>query len=145
MIQPQVWEVLARKIGRPEVVDDPEYATPEKRLPHLSEIFDTIEQWTLTRKKWEAFRELNGVGVPQGPILDARELLDDPDLAATGMIVEVDHPQRGVFKTVGCLFRLSESPVEIVRSPLLGEHNAEILEELFGAQPFEKPSAKDAA
>ncbi len=141
VIQPQVWEVLANKIGRPEWVEDPEYATPERRLSNLTEIFDTIEAWTLTKDKWEAFRELNEVGVPCGPVIDTRELLEDPGLADGGMIVEIDHPQRGRFKTVGCPFKLSDSPVEIVRSPLLGEHTDEILRELLG----DAAPAKDAA
>ena len=145
VIQPQVWEVLVGKIGRPELANDPEYATPEKRLPRLSGIFETIEQWTLTRPKWEAFRELNEVGVPCGPVIDTGELLEDRDLAAAGMIVEVEHPERGKFKTVGCPFRLSDSPVEIVRSPLLGEHNAEIVEELFRERPVAASPGRDAA
>lgn len=131
VIQPQVWGTLATKIGRPELVDDPDYATPEKRLPHIWEIFSLVESWTSTKDKWDAFRELNEIGVPCGPILSTRELLDDPDLAASGMIVEVEHPERGTFKTVGCPFTLSDSPVEITRSPLLGEHTDEILEELY--------------
>jgi formyl-CoA transferase len=131
VIQPQVWEALARTIGRADLLEDPEYATPEKRLPHLWDIFGLVEAWTLTRDKWEAFRELNAAGVPCGPVMDAKELLQDPDLDASGMIVEVDHPERGTFKTVGCPFTLSDSPVEITRSPLLGEHNAEILVELL--------------
>jgi formyl-CoA transferase len=155
VIQPHVWEVLARKIGRPELVDDPDYATPEKRLPHLREIFELIEQWTLTKEKWEAFRELNEIGVPCGPVIDTRELLEDPGLEATGIVVEVDHPERGRFKTVGCPFKLSDSPVEIVRSPLLGEHTAVVIEELLGeaaraqsdgtSGPPAESKAKDAA
>jgi formyl-CoA transferase len=131
VIQPQVWEALATKIGRADLLDDPEYATPEGRLPHLWDIFEMVEAWTLTKHKWDAFRELNAVGVPCGPILDSKDLLEDPDLAATGMIVEVEHPQRGSFKTVGCPFTLSDSPVEVTRPPLLGEHNSEILQELL--------------
>ncbi|MEN3281216.1 MAG: formyl-CoA transferase [Solirubrobacteraceae bacterium] len=136
VIQPQVWEALATKIGRADLLDDPDYATPEKRLPHLWEIFSMVEAWTQTLDKWDAFRELNAVGVPCGPILDARELLEDPDLAASGMIVEVEHPERGTFKTVGCPFTLSDSPVEISRPPLLGEHNEEVMRELL-----ERPEA----
>jgi formyl-CoA transferase len=131
VIQPQVWEALARTIGRADVLDDPEYATPEKRLPHLEDIFAMVEAWTQTLDKWSAFRELNAIGVPCGPVLDVRELLEDPDLEASGMIVEVDHPERGTFKTVGCPFTLSDSPVEVTRPPLLGEHNDEILRELL--------------
>lgn len=64
-------------------------------------------------------------------MLDTKDLLEDPDLAESGMIVEVDHPQRGTFRTVGCPFTLSDSSVEVVRSPLLGEHSVEILQELL--------------
>jgi formyl-CoA transferase len=52
-------------------------------------------------------------------------------MAERGMIVEVKHPQRGVFKTVGCPIVLSDSPVEVQASPLLGEHAAEILTDLL--------------
>jgi formyl-CoA transferase len=131
VIQPQVWEALATKIGRADLLDDPDYATPEQRLPHLWDIFRMVEEWTLTKDKWQAFRELNAIDVPCGPILDTRELLEDPDLKASGVVVEVDHPQRGTFKTVGCPFTLSDSPVEVTRPPLLGEHNSEILQELL--------------
>jgi formyl-CoA transferase len=131
VIQPQVWPALATTIGRADLVEHPDYATPERRLSHLSEIFGLVEAWTQTKDKWDAFRELNAAGVPCGPVVDTKELLDDPDLAAAGMIVEVDHPERGTFKTVGCPFTLSDSPVEITRSPLLGEHNTEILTELL--------------
>jgi len=131
VIQPQVWAPLMEKIGRPELIEDPAYATPEARLDKLSEIFDMIEEWTLTRTKWEAFSELNAINVPCGPVLSTKDLIEDEGLRAEGMIVEVDHPERGRFATVGCPFTLSDSPVQITRSPLLGEHSAEILEELL--------------
>ncbi|MEA2383303.1 MAG: formyl-CoA transferase [Solirubrobacteraceae bacterium] len=137
VIQPQVWVALATAIGRTDLLSDPEYATPEKRLPHLRDLFAMVEAWTLTMDKWEAFHKLNEVNVPCGPILDARELLEDPDLAASGMIVEVEHPERGTFKTVGCPFTLSDSPVEVTRPPLLGEHNQQVMRELL-----ERPKAQ---
>ena len=145
VIQPQVWEAIATKIGRADLLEDPEFATPEKRLPHLPEIFGMVEKWTLTKDKWEAFRELNAIHVPCGPVLDTRELLEDEDLVASGMVVEVEHPQRGTFKTVGCPFKLSDSPVEITRPPLLGEHNSEILTELLTAHDLDELTAPDAA
>ena len=63
--------------------------------------------------------------VPCGPILSMKDLIEDQALARRGMIAEVEHPQRGTFKTVGCPLVLSESPIEITSSPLLGEHTAE--------------------
>jgi formyl-CoA transferase len=145
VIQPQVWEALATKIGRRDLLDDPEYATPERRLPHLWDIFGMVEEWTLTKDKWEVFGELNAIDVPCGPVLDTRELLHDEDLRASGMIVEVDHPERGTFKTVGCPFTLSDSPVEIARPPLLGEHNAEILAQLLAEKELDELTARDTA
>jgi formyl-CoA transferase len=69
--------------------------------------------------------------VPCGPVLSTRDLIEDEGLRAEGMIVDVEHPERGTYATVGCPFTLSDSPVEVKRSPLLGEHNAEILQELL--------------
>jgi formyl-CoA transferase len=131
VIQPQVWEPLMNKIGHPKLVDHPNYATPEARLPRLPEIFDLIEEWTLTRTKWEAFEELNAINVPCGPVLSTKDLMEDKGLRAEGMLVDVEHPERGTYTTVACPFTLSDSPVEVKRSPLLGEHNGEVLQELL--------------
>ncbi|MBA2637414.1 MAG: formyl-CoA transferase [Solirubrobacterales bacterium] len=131
VIQPPVWEALAKKIGREDLLGNPDYDTPEGRLQRLPGVFDMIEQWTMSRTKWEAFGELNAINVPCGPVLSTKDLIEDEGLRAEGMLVDVDHPDRGRYTTVGCPFTLSDSPVEIKRSPLLGEHNAEILEELL--------------
>ena len=56
--------------GRPELITDPEWATPEKRLPKLDQCFAIIEQWAMTLDKLEVMRELNKFDVPCGPILD---------------------------------------------------------------------------
>jgi formyl-CoA transferase len=58
------------------------------------------------------------------------ELIEDETLAELGSIVTVEHPERGSFKTVGSPLRLSDSPVDIVRSPMLGEHTDSICAEL---------------
>ena len=76
--------------------------------------------------------ECNPLDIPVGPILSMKELAEDEGLKETGTIVEVDHPERGKYLTVGCPIKLSDSPVEVVRSPLLGEHTNEILTEVLG-------------
>jgi formyl-CoA transferase len=81
--------------------------------------------------------KLNEIDVPCGPILDMKDLINDEALIARGMIVEVTHPERGVFKTVGCPLILSDSPVTVETSPLLGEHSEEILKEFMGYGPEE--------
>jgi formyl-CoA transferase len=89
-----------------------------------------IEQWTKTLTKHEVLDRLNAIDVPCGPILSTKDLIEDDSLRARKMIVEVDHPERGIYITVGCPLNLSDTPVDVARSPLLGEHNAEILAEI---------------
>jgi formyl-CoA transferase len=73
---------------------------------------------------------LNEHDIPCGPILSMQELADEPSLRATGTIVEVDHPQRGPYLSVGNPIKMSDSITEVRRSPLLGEHTDEVLGEL---------------
>jgi formyl-CoA transferase len=130
--QTAAWPALCKAIGKEEWIEDPEYATPEARLPKLEEIFDTIEEWTKTKDKFEVMDTLNPLNVPVGPILSMKELTEEPSLRATGTIVEVDHPTRGKYLTVGNPVKLSDSPSEVKRSPLLGEHTEEILRDVLG-------------
>ncbi|MDE0308208.1 MAG: formyl-CoA transferase [Acidiferrobacterales bacterium] len=128
--QAAVWQRICDVIDKPEWKQDPNYATPDARLPKLNEIFDTIEQWTMTKTKFEVMEICNPLDIPVGPILSMKELSQEPSLRKTGTVVEVDHPQRGKYLSVGCPVKLSESPAEVVRSPLLGEHSDEVLSEL---------------
>nr|WP_244211195.1 formyl-CoA transferase [Amycolatopsis kentuckyensis] len=130
IVQPPGWAPLARLIGKAELADDPAWATPEVRLSKLDKMFALVEEWTEKHTKWEVMEKLNACNIPCGPILSTKELIEDETLAELGSVVEVPHPERGSFKTVGCPLKLSDSPVEIERSPLLGEHNDEVLTEL---------------
>jgi len=137
IIQPQVWEPLLHLIGRDDLIGDPNYATPVDRLPRLTEVFQMVEAWTLGRTKWEAYDALNAIDVPCGPIFDTKDLVADASLRAGGMIVEVEHPERGRYLTVGSPLRLSDSVVPITRAPLLGEHVDDILQEVLAIGPAE--------
>jgi formyl-CoA transferase len=130
IVQPPGWRPITELIGRPELAEDPEWSTPEARLSKLDKAFALIEEWTEQHSKWEVMEKLKAHDIPCGPILSTKELIEDETLAALGTVVEVDHPERGTFKTVGCPLKLSDSPVDIDRSPLLGEHNEEVLGEL---------------
>ncbi|HEY7217003.1 MAG TPA: formyl-CoA transferase [Candidatus Binatia bacterium] len=142
IIQPVGWEPLMQLCGRPELITDPEWATPEARLPKLGKCFDIIEQWTMTLDKLEAMRRLNEHDVPCGPILDMGEIAEERALRETGTVVEVDHPKRGKFLTVGNPIKLSDSPTEVKRSPFLGEHTGEILRSLLGLDDDEIEDAQ---
>jgi formyl-CoA transferase len=130
--QAPVWDKICKVIGKPEWIEDQGFATAEARLDKLRMIFDTIEAWTKTKTKFEVMDICNPLNIPCGPILSMKELADEPSLRATGTVVEVDHPTRGKYLTVGNPIKLSESPTEVARSPLLGEHTDEILAEVLG-------------
>ena len=130
--QAAVWEKVCDVIGKPDWKTDPDYATPKARLPRLNEIFGAIEDWTMTKTKLEVMDICNPHDIPVGPILSMKEIAEDQGLRATGTIVEVDHPERGPYLSVGCPIKMSDSPVEVTRSPLLGEHTTEILKEVLG-------------
>jgi formyl-CoA transferase len=133
--QAPVWKEICNVIGKEHWASDPDYSTPNARLPRLKQVFETIEQWTMTKTKFEAMAILNEHDIPCGPILSMKELAYEPSLRATGTIVEVDHPKRGKYLTVGNPIKLSDSVTEVKRSPLLGEHTEEVLGELgYGAQ-----------
>jgi formyl-CoA transferase len=142
--QMAVWQKICDVIGKPEWKEDPDYATPPARLSRLNEIFDAIEAWTMTKTKYEVMDICNPFDIPVGPILSMKELAEEPSLRETGTIVEVDHPERGKYLTVGCPIKLSDTDVEVTRSPLLGEHTDEILAEVLDYSAEEIAQIKES-
>ena len=132
--QAAVWPAICQVIGEPGWVGDEAYATPQARLLHLKPIFARIERWTMTMDKFEAMDILNRLDIPCGPILSMKEIATEPSLRETGTVVEVDHPTRGKYLTVGNPIKMSDSATVVTRSPLLGEHTDEVLTQLgYGA------------
>ena len=132
IIQAAVWENVCDVIGRPEWKTQEGYAKPPERLDKLNEIFAAVEEWTKTKTKFEVMDICNPQNIPVGPILSLKEISEDEGLYATGTMVKVDHPERGEYLSVGCPIKLSDSDVEVVRSPLLGEHTQEVLTDVLG-------------
>lgn len=141
--QAAAWPKICDVIGKPDWKDDPEFATPPARLNKLNMIFETIESWTMTKTKFEVMEICNPLDIPVGPILSMKELAEDKSLRDTGTIVKVDHPERGEYLTVGCPIKMSDSPVSVERSPLLGEHTDEILKDVLGYSEAEVASLRE--
>ena len=142
--QAAVWEPICDIIGKPDWKDAPGYKTPPERLDKLNEIFGAIEEWTMTKTKFEVMDICNPKNIPVGPILSMKEIMEDEGLQATGTVVKVDHPERGEYYSVGCPVKLSDCDVEVTRSPLLGEHTAEILSDVLGYSPDEVAGIYDS-
>lgn len=93
---------------------------------------ELIESWTAGRDKFAVMETMGANGVPCSAVFDTGDLLTHPHLRERGMVATVEHPQAGTFDVPGNPVRLSSSPTDVRRAPLLGEHNEEVYGELLG-------------
>jgi formyl-CoA transferase len=133
--QPQMWAAVVDVLGQPELAEDPRFKTLEARWENRAALNAIVEGFTRRHHKHEVMRLMGDAGVPCGACQDTGEVLADPHLRAREMIVDVDYPARGTYQTVGCPIKLSDSPVEVSRPPLLGEHTDTLLGALCGVGP----------
>ncbi len=129
----KLWKVFCKTIARPDLTDDPRYATNALRIRHRAELIDIIQQVLLTKtyEQWEAiFLE---AGIPVGAINNIEQLLDHPQVKARGSMVDMVHPRAGPVQMVGVPVRLSKTPGAVrTPSPSLGEHSAQTLRDMLG-------------
>jgi len=135
LAQPQMWKAMCAAIGQPELADDARFATADARWENRAALDAIVEDWTRKHSKHAVMRLLGDAGVPCGACQDTGEVLADPHLKAREMIVDIDYPRRGTYQTVGCPVKMSDSPAEITRPPLLGEHTDALLAALCGVDP----------
>ncbi|MBI2313389.1 MAG: formyl-CoA transferase [Betaproteobacteria bacterium] len=131
VVQEVVWEGLAKRIGGEALATDPRFAHIKDRRKNQNEMWRLLNEFASNYTKWEMMKILNNLDVPCGPIMSTEDLVNDEHVKLREMIVELPHPTRGEWLNVGCPIKLSESPVEVKRSPLLGEHTEEILKEVL--------------
>lgn len=136
VVQEAVWDPLARRIGpelgMPDLAADPKFATIGERRANQAQMWQLIGEFALKYTKREFMQILNELDVPCGPIMSTEDLFDDEHVRLRQMMVELDHPRRGKWYNVGMPIKLSASPANIQRSPLLGEHTDEVLREVLG-------------
>jgi crotonobetainyl-CoA:carnitine CoA-transferase CaiB-like acyl-CoA transferase len=129
------WKVFLEAIQREDCLKDPRFANPEERVDHMDEVEALVTEWSRNRSTEEALGVLRKRKVPCDPVLEVKEVLEDPQLKARGMIQELEHPlnPRTGAKTAGFPIRFSVRPAEdIPPAPLLGHHNEEIYRGLLG-------------
>ncbi len=144
VVQEHVWEALARRIGGDELVGDPRFAEIGNRRKNQAAMWQLLEGFASQYTKQEFNQVLNEFNVPCGPVMSTEDLANDEHVRLREMYVEVDHPERGKYWNLGCPMKLSDSPVVVERSPLLGEHIDEILGDVLGYGEEQIADLKDA-
>ena len=131
VVQEHVWNALANRIGGEELANDPRFVNIDVRRENQGEMWELLTEFAGNYTKRELMEILNEIDVPCGPIMSTKDLANDDHVKLREMYVELDHPQRGKWYNLGCPMKLSDSPVEVKRSPLLGEHTDEILSDVL--------------
>jgi formyl-CoA transferase len=136
VVQEAVWEGIAKRIGPdlglPDLATDARFAKIGDRRKNQNEMWALITKFAEKYTKREFMAILNPLDVPCGPIMSTGDLANDVHVKGRDMWVELDHPQRGKWFNVGMPIKLSDSPAKIERSPTLGEHTDEVLQEVLG-------------
>ena len=148
VVQEAVWEGLANRIGAdvgiPDLAKDERFATIAERRKNQQLMWTLINKFAANYTKRELMAELNPIDVPCGPIMSTEDLANDEHVRGREMYVEVDHPKRGKWWNVGMPIKLSASPAKIERSPLLGEHNDDVLKNVLGYNDARVAAMKEA-
>jgi benzylsuccinate CoA-transferase BbsF subunit len=128
------WRTLCTVLGRPELADDPGYATAVARESRSEELRTIVEEWTLSRTPEEVMECLQTRGVPAAVVNNFEDLLRrDPQLQERTLWIEVEHPELDTTLVEGWGIRLTRVPqAPAQRAPLLGEHNLEVFQDILG-------------
>jgi crotonobetainyl-CoA:carnitine CoA-transferase CaiB-like acyl-CoA transferase len=129
----KLWRVFCPAVGLDALVDDPRYVTNAARVANRASLIEALQRNFLTRsyEEWEGI--LLKAGVPVGAVNTVDQVVDHPQVAARGSLVESVHPVAGAIRVVGPPVRLSETPGRIrTPAPLLGQHTDEVLRDRLG-------------
>jgi len=129
----ELWRRFCKALGMEYLLEDPRFATNSERVEHMGELERAIEERTSSMRVEEIIAKLEALEVPCGPINDVSQVVEDAQVLAREMIVEVLHPKVGKVKVPGVPIKLSDTPGEVrAPAPLLGEHTEEVLSSLLG-------------
>lgn len=154
--EPKEFELACKAMGFEDWLTNPDYNTADARDRHKQEIWQRIQQFTIDKDKFEVVKLLSPYGVPVGPVLSTKEIMDDQSLYDGNTLVKIDQGGKiGTFVTVGCPFTMSNYQPTYGPCPELGGNTEEILASLgytpeqmeqFKANgttaPLPKPAAK---
>ena len=139
----RLWQRLCEALGLGRLVEDGRFATNMDRMRRRDELAALLEERLAADTTEHWVTALLAAGVPAGPIQDYAQVLDhDPQVAARGLVTEIDHPVAGRVKVLSPPLRLSASPAAVRRHPpLIGENTEEVLGEVLGEARAERGAA----
>jgi CoA:oxalate CoA-transferase len=137
----EIWKRMCAVLGMEEYVNDPRFVDNPARVENFHALKEILEERTMKNTSEHWLAEFEKAHVPSGPINDMAHVVNDPQVLARKMIVDVVHPVAGVMKIPGVPIKFSETPSEIeAPAPLLGEHTEKVLTSYLGfsAAEFEE-------
>ena len=129
---PEHWQRLLKVIGREDLKGDARYDTQDARSQRAAEVDDLIAAWTRTQTKEDAMKTIGAAGVPAGAVFDTVELMNEPSLAARGIMQTIQHPTTGAVKMPAWPVRFDGTPPRVKPSPTLGQHSEQVLADWLG-------------
>lgn len=126
------WTALREVLGHPAWADDARFSTQTRRLQHSADLDKHVEAWSSLRSAHEVMHSLQAAGVPAGIAYRCSELYNDPQLQHRGYFVELDHPTMGRTLYDGPQIHMSRTPPVLRPAPVMGQHNAEVLQGILG-------------
>ena len=133
-----IFENVAEAIGRPDIVEDPRFATNEARVDHADELDEIIGAWTRERSTDEAIAAMEAADAIVGPVYDMADIFEDEQYAARNDIVEMSDADLGSLKTAAPVPRLTRTPGAVEHAgPGHGQHNDEVYRSELGLDEAE--------
>jgi formyl-CoA transferase len=127
----KLWTKLCELLGRPDLIDHPEYGTIPQRLKNREALIEELESEFAKRDSDDWIDAMLAAGIPAGPILTYPEAFEGEHGTHRGMCMEIDHPIEGKVKNIGFPIKMLGTPQQVRRHPpLLGEHNEDVFDEM---------------
>ena len=142
------WRIFCQVMHQEELLTEPHFATNAMRARYIEEIDTLVSQWSQQFTRIELTALLNDAGVPCGPVLTLEEVADDPHLKQRQIIVDIQHPEKGPVKVIGCPLKFSTADgalqIDVLPAPGIGQHNDEVYTSLLGYTPADLASWRAA-